>query len=109
MNKFELFCLIFFALDKQWDNTKNEILGDFLSNANPFLFSDISSANHEYYDTFCKHVKDKTIELNNSYNIALNYIEKLNISDVKEAFLKTDKNQWKIAAEKYLSTPHKGC
>ena len=43
MNKFELFCLIFFALDNEWDKTQNEELGNYLSDANPFLFADIGN------------------------------------------------------------------
>lgn len=37
MNKFELFCLIYFALDSEWDKTQNEELGNYLSDANPFF------------------------------------------------------------------------
>lgn len=108
MNKFELFCLIFFALDAQWDNAQNEALGNYLSDAKPFLWADIASADPECYDTFCKIVKDNNIALKDSYNVAKNYIEKLAKSAVTEAFLKTDETQWLAAAKEYLSSPHKG-
>ncbi len=39
MNQFELFTMIFYVLNAKWDETKDEILGDLLSNANPFLFN----------------------------------------------------------------------
>ena len=42
MNQFELFCMIFYVLDAAWDETKDPELGNFLSGANPFLFSDIA-------------------------------------------------------------------
>lgn len=108
MNKFELFSLIFFALDAQWDNTPNDALGDYLSDANPFLFTDIGSADSACYDDFCKFVSKNNIELKNSYKIAKNYVENLDIVDVAEAFAKTDETQWLAAAKKYLSSPHKG-
>lgn len=44
MNKFELFCMIFYVLDAEWDESKDPILGEFLSSANPFLFEGLSSA-----------------------------------------------------------------
>ena len=32
------FCMIFLALDADWDETHDEELGKYLSDANPFLF-----------------------------------------------------------------------
>ena len=101
MNKFELFSLIFFALDAQWDNNPNDALGDYLSDANPFLFIDIGSADPACYDDFCKFVSKNNIELKNSYKIAKNYVENLAIVDVTEAFAKTDETQWLAVAKKY--------
>ncbi len=108
MNKFELFCLIFFALDTQWDNNPTDALGNYLSDANPFLFADIDSADSACYDDYCKFVNKSYIKLSDSYKTAKSYIETLGISDVAEAFMKTDEAQWLAAAKKYLSAPHKG-
>ena len=52
MSKFELFCMIFYVLDAEWDENKNPTLGEFLSSANPFLFDSLSSAVPEIYDNF---------------------------------------------------------
>lgn len=108
MNRFELFCLMFFAIDTQWDNSPSEVLGDFLSSANPFFFDDIGSADPSCYDDFCKSVNENIVELNDSYKIAKTYIENLGILEVTEAFKKTNETQWLEAAKKYLSTHHKG-
>ena len=108
MNKFELFSLIFYALDAQWDDTPKDVLGEFLSDMNPFLFTDIGSADPACYDDFCKFVNKNNIELKNSYKTAENYIKNLAISDIAEAFAKTDETKWLVAAKKYLSSPHKG-
>ena len=37
MNKFELYCMVFYVLDAEWDENKNPQLGEFLSGANLFL------------------------------------------------------------------------
>ena len=108
MNKFELFCLIFYALDKQWEETNNQELGKFLSNANPFLFKEICSAVADCYENFCEIITDDIVKIEESYKTAKFYIEKLGIADVVHAFSKTSETEWNIAARKYLSKPHKG-
>lgn len=108
MNKFELFCLLFYALDAQWDETKNEDLGNYLSGANPFLFSDMGSAVPDCYENFCRVVGDENIDLEDSYRTAENYVMTLGITAVEEAFKNTSEQQWCTAAKKYLSAPHKG-
>ncbi len=108
MNNFELFCLIFLALDAQWEDKQNEVLGDYLSGANPFLFTDICSADPEYYENFLTIIKDDNVEISNSYQLAKKYIENINILDVTDAFSKIDESKWLLAAEKYLASSHKG-
>ena len=108
MNKFELFCLVFYALDKQWEKTKNHELGKFLSNANPFLFKEIGSAVADCYDNFCNIITDDIVKIEKSYKSAKLYIDKLGISDIIQAFSKISEDEWNIAAKKYLSNPHKG-
>ena len=49
MNKFELYCMIYYVLDAEWDESKNAELGKFLSSANPFQFRDIGSADPVIY------------------------------------------------------------
>ena len=54
MSKYELFCMIFYVLDAEWDETKNKHLGTFLSAANPFLFKGTGSAVPAIYEHFVK-------------------------------------------------------
>ena len=61
MNKFELFCMIFFALDADWDETKDSTIGEYLSSANPFLFEDTGSADPAVFDQFCNNVPDNIV------------------------------------------------
>ena len=69
MNKFELYCMIFFVLDAAWDENHNPTLGEFLSGANPFLFTDIGSADPRVYNHFCEVIPNE-ITVENSYGIA---------------------------------------
>ena len=40
VNRFELYCMIFYVLDAEWDENHNETLEVFLSEANPYTFTD---------------------------------------------------------------------
>ena len=59
MTDFELFSLIYFALDAQYDEqkTKDEELGQFLSEINPFLWKEESSADPAYFVEFQQFMK----------------------------------------------------
>lgn len=52
MSRFELFCMIFYVLDTEWNETKDAQLGGCLSGADPFLFKEACSADPAVYDTF---------------------------------------------------------
>jgi len=70
MNKFELYCMIYYVLDAEWDESKNAELGAFLSGANPFLFADIGSADPMVYAHFCENISGE-ITIENSYIVTL--------------------------------------
>lgn len=108
MNTFELFSMIFFALDADWDDTHDEELGQFLSSINPFLFKDITSAVPSYYSEFEQIIGDREITLDNSFDLAKEYIDAINIPSVVESFNALKRDQWNDACKDYLSTAHKG-
>ncbi|MCI5538938.1 MAG: hypothetical protein MR390_09530 [Oscillospiraceae bacterium] len=107
MNKFELFCMIYYVLDAEWDETKNKEIGNYLSGANPFLFSDIGSADPAVYDDFCKKISDP-LTIENSYEKALVYIKSLNNSTITSAFLSVNQSEWQKCLNEYLFQKHKG-
>lgn len=82
MNKFELYCMIYYVLDAEWDENKDEELGKFLSSANPFQFKDIGSADPLIYEEFCGKVPD-IITLDDSYECARNYVNALGNEEVQ--------------------------
>ena len=88
MNKFELFCMIFFALDADWDETKDSTIGEYLSSANPFLFEDIGSADSSVYSDFCNCISEP-ISIESSYSEAVKYLKSLGNQKIVDAFMKT--------------------
>ena len=78
MSKYELFCMIFYVLDAEWDETKNKHLGTFLSVANPFLFKEF----------------------------ALHYINSLHDHGLSRAFNRINKAEWTDCVKEYLSSNH---
>lgn len=107
MNKFELFCMIFYALDSVWEDNPEEALGEYLSGANPFMFEDLGSAIPEVYDTFCKVIVSE-VDVSESYDKACSYIDYLNNFAVSDAFARISKEEWNESLEEYLSSEHKG-
>ncbi len=108
MNKFELFSLIYLALDADWDETHDEELGQYLSDANPFLFSENVSAVQDVFIKFGEFIGDRQISKENSFALATDYIKQLDIPAVTKSFSGLGKEQWDAGVDEYLSSPHKG-
>lgn len=108
MDKFELYCMFFLALDADWDDTQDEELGKFLSDANPFLFEGNVSAVRKVYEEFCSFVGDREISIENSFDIAKEYVAFLSNDAVSESFELLEKKQWEDALKEYLESEHRG-
>lgn len=102
MNKFDLYCMIFLALDADWDDTQDEELGKFLSDANPFLFEGNVSAVRKVYEEFCSYIGDREISIENSFEIAKEYIAFLANEAVSESFALLEKEQWEEGLKEYF-------
>ena len=107
MNKFELFSMVFYVLDAEWDESKNPTLGEFLSSANPFLFDSLSSAVPEIYDNFVSYITEP-VTVENSYDKALNYVNSLHNDVITKAFKSISKEEWIESTLDYLAHDHKG-
>ena len=106
MSRFELFTMIFYALDASWDDMHNEELGQFLSDANPFLFEDAGSADPAVFTLFCQGLPEQ-IDVSDSYDMASAYIKSLDNIAIKNAWEKIDPHEWEEGVCRYLSEPHK--
>ena len=102
MTRYDLFCMIFFALDADWDETHDEELGKYLSDANPFLFEGEGSAISEVYNEFCRIIKTENIVKEKSFDLAKEYVNRLNNRAVTESFDLLKEDQWKDALNAYL-------
>jgi hypothetical protein len=102
MDSFELFKMIFYALDNQYDENPNEELGDLLSSMNPFLFNGIGSAVPDIYIDFKKVFEQKfdkcTIE--EGYYFADDYLKLLKNESAIKAFQNVTFEDWKAACDK---------
>lgn len=107
MSRFDLFCMVFYVLDADWDETKDTVVGEYLSGANPFLFADIGSADPMVFIHFCE-VIDEDITIENSYLLAKKYIADLNNDSISKAFYSISEEDWFDSVSDYLSKEHKG-
>ena len=91
-------------MDHYWDEHKGEQLGQFLSSMNPFLFEGEGSAVPDVYTEFCGFIGNREITVDNSYQIAVEYVDSLGEPYVKDAFIWIDEDKWKKKCTKYLES-----
>ncbi len=102
MDRFDLFSMIFLTMDHYWDEHKGEQLGQFLSSMNPFLFEGEGSAVPDVYTEFCGFLGNRDITMDNSYQIAVEYVDSFGEQYVKDAFIWIGEDKWIIKCMKYL-------
>ena len=109
MNKFELFTMIYFALDAYYKDAinKDEDIRCLLSDMNPFVWKDCCSADPAVYNEFCRFVGEKQVTIDNSLEIAMEYVNTIKQVDVKEAICNMEE-EWFPACREYLASDHKG-
>lgn len=110
MNKFELFSMIYFALEAYYEDEvkTNENLRIVLSDMNPFVWQENCSADPAMYNEFCGFLGDRRITLENSLDMAKEYVKTIEFVDVTEAFKDMTDQEWIPACKEYLSSDHKG-
>ena len=110
MNKFELFTLIYFVLDAYYEEEvkTNDSLGIILGDMNPFVWADCGSADQAMYNDYCRFLGDREITLENSLELAKEYVKTIDFVDVTEAFKDMTDNDWIPACKEYLTSDHKG-
>lgn len=113
MNKYELFCMIYHVIDAKWEETKNDGLREWLSDMNPYIWKERTSADPTIYVEYDKWIGKKEITLKNSYDIAREYVcslngEYYNFEEIKKAFDSVNRGKWIKECEIFLSISHKG-
>ena len=108
MNKFELFTMTYFVLDRYYENETDEFIVTVLSDMCPFTFKDIGSADPAMFTDFCEFIEGKEITLDNSFDLAKEYVKTIDFADVTPAMDSLTEEQWLEVCNDYLSQPHKG-
>ena len=108
MNEFELFTMIYFWIDNYYSDTTDDRINNLIGEMNPFLWEDIGSADPAYYAEFCHYIKDKTITIDNGFELAKGFIKTIDYVDVTEAFEKPDYDKWLDGCRRYIAGEHKG-
>lgn len=104
MNCFDLFKMIFYVFDNEYDNNPNEELGNLCSSMNPFLFEGEGSAVEEVYEQFKKAYFDRfknDCSLEEGYEFGKKYAKNTKVESAISAFDKISIEDW-INAYKQL-------
>lgn len=102
MEKFDLFCIIYLALDADFDETHDKELGNYLMDADPFLFKEKTSAVKDVYEVFSSFIGDREVTTDNSFDLAKGYIKSLNIPAAEKSFSGLEREQWLEGVDQYL-------
>ena len=104
MTKYELFAMIFYALDAYYEEDVPEDINNFLGDMCPFTFADENSADPVVYEDYCEFIGNKEISLENSFLLAKEYISQIKDLDLKEAFDDLTEEFWIQGCKEFLGT-----
>lgn len=112
MTDFELFTIMYYILDSEnkRNSGSNELLAEYVSDLNPFIWKTEDSADPAYFSEFKDFMKDKKAEEDFGYSLIAEFIRTNDeyYSDLEKYFLMTSKEDFIKKAREYLSKPHKG-
>ena len=108
MDEFELFTMIFFAIDSYYEDNPSEGMKVFLGMMSPFTFKEADSADSAIFAEFKKFINGRTITVDNSLDLAKEYAKIVSYCDITVAFNDITQTRWVDACNDYLSRPHKG-
>lgn len=107
MTNFELFCLLYIALNQKWEDCKDEKLGDFLSEMNPYLWDAEMSADPAWYTGFKKFMQEKRIGDDFGFAYAKEYLNTISYYPNLVQFLSDyDEESWVDGANQLLDYLH---
>ena len=91
----QLFKLMYLALEKEWEAQKDELLGLYLSEADPFITGN-DSADPVIFEDFIKCFEKYGSYDEYGYQFIIKYLSELDpyFGDIKKYFLKIDKDKY---------------
>ncbi len=112
MTNFELFTLMYITLEKENEKNgkSNELLSEYVSDLNPFIWKTEDSADPAYFSEFNDFMKNKKIGDDFGFSLIAEFIKTNDeyYSSLEKYFLMIKKEDFIQSAKKYLSEPHKG-
>ncbi len=107
MTNFELFTLIFHALNQEWEECKDKTLGDFLSEINPYLWKAEMSADPAYFEEFKTFMNGKSISSDYGFKYAKEYLKTITYYPNLDKYLADyDEDSWINGAKQLLAFLH---
>lgn len=103
MRVYDYFVLMYYALDSVYQDSPNEELLDYISDLNPFIWADESSADPAEYEDFKSEFQKCGTTDAYGYIFVKNYINRKCGKSIKDAFSTISKSAWKRAMKEYLS------
>ena len=100
MKKIELFIIIYeFLKSYKEKNVVSESFNHFLYDSNPYVWKDCISADPALYKEFEQYIGNRTISLENGFDIAKEYIHSLkdeyyDLAEIKKAFDSINRDEW---------------
>ncbi len=101
-SKKDLFIMLFYCFDSLSESHNDEELNEFLSDANPFVFTDRCSADPSIYEEFDKAITQLSF-IDFGYSNVKSFLEKHHPNLVK-IFLETNEDNWQAAFKEYLNS-----
>ena len=101
MNTYDMFIMMFYALDSRYDEDSPEEFANFLSSANPFLFADEGSAVPYVYSEFKEAYQKYGKNASDEYSFVSLFIDTECDLVIKKAFSEISREEWDEALEIY--------
>ena len=107
MDVYTIFKLMYFALDSKWEKNKDDDLGQYLSEMNPFLWNDEGSADPAMYSKFKakfqENFNSNECSVEDSYNYTKSFLkadDNINAKKALGVFSNISLEEWIEASKK---------
>lgn len=101
MSIYDIFIMMFYALDAEYDDAPSEELRLFLSDMNPFIFKDEGSAEPSVYENFKKAYQEYGKTAVDEYSFVSLFIDTECTPAIKKAFSGISHDEWDEALKEY--------
>ena len=109
MSRIELFILFYYYIEAKNQAHPDGAVSEYLKRADPFLFTDLGSADKRIYVEFDLMIGDSpVIEADYGYYLIIKYLRKKQMPELTQLFSEITMNEWKEVAKIYLAQPHTG-